>query len=61
LPSVNDFADYRFVHDSALEFPINAGFWKLRVGLNNQYNSRPQPGREEMDTTYYTRLVLSWK
>ena len=61
LPSVDDFADYRFVHDSAFELPITADFWKLRVGLNNQYNSRPQPGREEMDTTYYTRLVLSWK
>jgi len=61
LPSVNDFADYRFVHDSALELPITAVFWKLRLGLNNQFNSRPQPGREEMDTTYYTRLVLSWK
>lgn len=61
LPAVDDFADYRFVHDSALEFPIAAGFWKLRVGLNNQFNSTPQPGREELDTTYYTRLVLNWK
>lgn len=61
LPAVDDFADYRFVHDSALEFPLAAGFWKLRVGLNNQFNSTPQPGREELDTTYYTRLILNWK
>lgn len=61
LPAVDDFADYRFVHDSALEFPLAAGFWKLRVGLNNQFNSRPQPGRDDLDTTYYTRLILNWK
>jgi hypothetical protein len=61
LPSMKDFADYRFVHDSALEFPIATGFWKLRVGLNNQFNSRPQPGRDELDNTYYTRFVLNWK
>jgi putative salt-induced outer membrane protein YdiY len=61
LPAIDDFADYRFVHDSALEIPITAQFWKLRVGMNNQFNSRPQPGREDLDTTYYTRLVLNWK
>ncbi len=61
LPSIDDFADYRFVHDSAFEIPLSAGFWKLRVGLNNQFNSRPQPGRKDMDTTYYTRLILNWR
>lgn len=61
IPAIDDFADYRFVHDSGLEFPLAAGFWKLRIGLNNQFNSSPQPGREELDTTYYTRLVLNWK
>lgn len=61
LPAIDDFADYRFVHDSAFEIPLTGDFWKLRLGLNNQYNSRPQAGREELDTTYYTRLVLNWK
>lgn len=61
LPSIDDFADYRFVHDSALEIPLVGDFWKLRLGLNNQYNSRPLGGREELDTIYYTRLVLNWK
>jgi putative salt-induced outer membrane protein YdiY len=61
IPSVDDFADYRFVHDTALEVPISAGFWKLRVGVNNQYTSRPLRDREALDTTYYTRLILNWK
>lgn len=61
VPAIDDFADYRFVHDSGFEIPLSVGFWKLRLGVNNQFNSRPQPGREELDTTYYTRLVLNWK
>ncbi len=61
LPSISDFSDYRVVHDSALEIPLIGDFWKLRMGVNNQYNSVPQPGREELDTTYYTRLQLNWK
>jgi putative salt-induced outer membrane protein YdiY len=61
LPSFEDFADYRFLHDSALEIPISSGFWKLRIGVSNQYNSRPLAGRKSMDTMYYTRLLLNWK
>lgn len=61
IPAVDDFADYRFVHDTGIVVPISAGFWKLRIGINNQYNSRPLKGREELDTTYYTRLILNWK
>jgi len=52
IPATDDFGDYRFVHDSALEVPITAGFWKLRIGINNQYNSQPLAGREELDTMY---------
>ena len=61
LPSFNDFADYRITHDSALEMPFAAGFWKLRMGVSNQYNSRPLAGHKDLDTLYYTRLILSWE
>lgn len=61
LPAMDDFADYRFGHDTAIEVPISAGFWKLRIGVNNQYTSRPVGSRENLDTTYYTRLLLNWR
>ena len=61
LPAFKDFADYRFIHDSAIELPLAADFWKLRLGVVNDYNSRPPGGRENLDTTYYTRLLLRWK
>jgi hypothetical protein len=61
LPALKDFADYRFIHESAIEVPLAADFWKLRLGIANDYNSRPPGGRENLDTTYYTRLLLKWK
>ena len=61
LPNATDFADFRFVHDSSLEVPLTASLWKMRMGVTNQYDGRPQPGREHLDTTYYTRLLLNWK
>lgn len=60
VPSFDDFANYRAIHDSFFEMPISGGFWKLRVGLSNDYTSEPAPGVKSMDTTYYTRLVLNW-
>jgi putative salt-induced outer membrane protein YdiY len=61
LPNAANFADFRFVHDSGLEVPLAASLWKMRVGVTNQYDGHPQPGREHLDTTYYTRLLLNWK
>lgn len=60
-PSFDDFGDYRFVHDSGLEMPLKVGQWVLRLGINNSYNSNPSGGVEELDTTYYTRLILRWE
>jgi hypothetical protein len=61
LPAFKDFADYRFLHESAIEVPLAADFWKLRIGVANDYNSRPPGGRDNLDTTYYTRMLLKWK
>ena len=60
VPSFDDFANYRAIHDSFFEMPVAASKWKLRMGLSNDYTSEPAPGVKSMDTTYYTRLVLNW-
>lgn len=61
VPTFEDFANYRATHESFLEMPFSAAQWKLRLGLSNDYNSKPSAGVEKLDTTYFTRLVLSWK
>ncbi len=61
-PSVEDFGNFRVYHESSLDLPVGTGeFWKLRIGVSNDYNSEPIGGLDELDTTYFTRLLLSWK
>ncbi len=60
-PSIEDTADYRFVQDTGVEIPLGLSkFWKLRIGLANDYNSKPAAGVKKLDTSYYTRMILSW-
>ena len=62
VPSMEDFADFRITQDTGLEMPLSkGGKWKLRVGLANDYNSRPVSGNKRLDLRYYTRLVFSWE
>lgn len=60
VPSFDDFANYRAIHDSNLEFPLS-GSWNFRVGVNNDYTSKPSAGVEKLDTTYYGKFVLNWE
>lgn len=60
-PSFEDFSNFHFTHESFYELPLADPKWKLRLGLSNDYTSKPGPGVERLDTTYFTRLVLNWK
>ena len=61
VPSVDDFEDYRFRHTSNVDLPLAfSDVWKLRLTLDNQYNSQPSGDRDELDTTYAASLLLSW-
>ena len=61
VPSFNDFSNFHFTHESFYEIPLANPAWKLRMGVNNDYNSKPGPGIERLDTGYFTRLLLNWK
>jgi putative salt-induced outer membrane protein YdiY len=62
MPAVEEFGDYRIKHESYVEFPIaQTHYWRIRMGMSNDYNSRPQPGVKRLDTTYFTRIVLNFK
>jgi putative salt-induced outer membrane protein YdiY len=61
MPSLEDFANYRIQHDSFFEVPLSSTQWKVRLGIANDYVSEPQPGKKKLDTTYYTKFLLSWK
>lgn len=60
-PSVGDFADYRLTLDTALLMPLaTSDIWKLKLGVRNDYNSRPL-GSERLDNTYYANLLYELK
>ena len=61
VPTFEDFGNYRFNHESFFEIPLTAPSWKLRLGVSNDYNSKPGVGVEKLDTAYFTRLVLNWR
>ncbi|MFT3783591.1 MAG: DUF481 domain-containing protein [Nibricoccus sp.] len=61
VPTFNDFADYRALHETYLQLPLANPAWKLRMGLVNDYTSKVSPTRHRLDTTYYSRFVLAWR
>ncbi len=60
-PAFSDFSNYRVHFESAYEMPITAALWKLKLGVNGDYTSIPQPGVEKFDLLYFTSLILNWK
>lgn len=60
VPTFDDFGNYRLTHESFYEVPLVAPHWKLRVGIANDYNSQPGVGVEKLDTSYFTRMVLTF-
>ena len=57
-PAFQDIDDYRLDLDTALLFPFSDPRFKLKLGVTNEYNSRPQSGFDRLDTTYYASLVV---
>jgi len=61
IPGFNDFSNFRLSHESFYEIPLVVPFWSLRLGISNDYNSKPGDNVEKLDTSYFTRLVLNWR
>ncbi len=57
-PDFEDFDNYRLDLDTALIVPLKSDILKLKLGVRNEYNSRPQGGLERLDNTYYANIVL---
>ncbi len=60
VPSFKDFSNYVIDHDSNLSMPFGGSkVWSVRLGLTNEYTSKPLAGAKRLDTLYYVRLVLN--
>jgi putative salt-induced outer membrane protein YdiY len=59
-PSVEDFSSYLVSQDSSLSLPIGGSkWWKIKLGLRNDYNSLPADDRKALDTTWYSALAVT--
>ncbi len=58
-PSFDSFSDYRLETDTAFVIPLKNDRWKLKLGVQNEYNSQPQPGLDRLDSTYYANVVMN--
>jgi hypothetical protein len=61
VPTFEDLGNFRLTHESYYEMPLVNPNWKLRMGIANDYNSQPGIGIDKLDTSYFTRLVLTWQ
>lgn len=57
-PTFADFHKFGIEHESGFEIPLAAPGWRLKLGVANDYNSKPGEGIQRLDTTYFTRLML---
>lgn len=61
-PTIEDFGSFRLYQDTAIDLPLKAEQYSVRIGFANDYDSDADlSGVEELDTTYYIRLVLNWE
>lgn len=62
LPVLGDFTDdYRLQFDTAAEWAMGtSGDWKLRIGMQNNYDNTPVAGVERLDTWYYLNIGYAW-
>ncbi|OUW15302.1 MAG: hypothetical protein CBD18_09300 [Opitutales bacterium TMED158] len=60
-PTVEEFGSFRLFQDTAFDLPLKAERYSVRVGFSNDYDADADlSGKDELDTTYYIRLVLNW-
>ncbi len=62
LAPANNFNDVTISQDTALEFPLAiSDSWKLQIGIKNDYDNEPDNDLKKLDTTYYSRLLMSFE
>ncbi len=60
-PTIEDFGSFRLYQDTAIDLPLKAEKYSVRLGFANDFDSDAElSGKDDLDTTYYIRLVLNW-
>ncbi len=57
-PDFEDTDNYRLDFDTAAVLPFQNDALKLKIGMRNEYNSRPSSGLDRLDNIYYANLLI---
>jgi putative salt-induced outer membrane protein YdiY/uncharacterized protein YkvS len=60
IPAFKEFQNYLITQDSFVQVPLKDIVFKFRMGVSNNYTSKPSPGFKRLDTLYYIRLVYDF-
>lgn len=61
VPSFRDAGDFYVRHETSLNLLRNAGPLSLKLGLSNDFRSKPLPTQVKTDTSYFLRTTYVWK
>jgi hypothetical protein len=61
VPSFLKAGDFYVRHETSLNILRNAGPLSLRVGVANDFRSKPLPTQVKTDTSYFLRTTYVWK
>lgn len=61
VPTFQSMTNVGITQETDLDVPISKSMWKVRLGISNNYASRPAVGLKKLDTIYFARLVLDWR
>ena len=61
VPSLQSTGDFFVRHESSLNILRNAGPLSLRLGVANDFRSKPLPTQVKTDTSYFLRTTYVWK
>jgi len=60
--SFEEAGDFLYAAETAGEIPLNGEKdWKLRIGMLNEYTSKPEGGADRLDTTYFANFVYDFE
>jgi hypothetical protein len=61
VPSFQKSGDFYLRHESTINLLRGPSPLSLRLGISNDYRSKPQAGQVKLDTAYFARLTYVWK
>jgi hypothetical protein len=61
VPSFQDGGDFYVRHETSLNILRSTGPLSLKLGVSNDFRSKPLPSQVKLDTAYFLRTTYVWK